>query len=228
MNRASLPGRDFALFCRQFFTSFHTTGALVPSGAGLARSLSEPIRRLAPPKRILEAGPGTGAVTARILALLEPGDELVLSEINPAFAARLKNRLETDETWSRRAGQVDLRTGNVLELLRRGSFDAVVSGLPLNNFEGGFVDDLLTGFLETLRPGGVHTFFEYCGLRSIRMRMGRPADRNRLRAVDDAVKRNLGEAPCQRKTVYVNLPPAWVYQVWESARARGRGDGGDI
>ena len=39
-----------------------TTGAILPSSRGLARAMTRPMRQAKGPRRILEVGPGTGAV----------------------------------------------------------------------------------------------------------------------------------------------------------------------
>ena len=50
-------------FLRQFRTRSHDTGALLPSSPALARALASEFRKAPPPRRVLEVGPGTGAVT---------------------------------------------------------------------------------------------------------------------------------------------------------------------
>ena len=64
---------DYVLFLKEFRRTFHTTGALFPSSPGLARALSRYVQRddeaVHSPRRILEVGPGTGAVTLHSLRL---------------------------------------------------------------------------------------------------------------------------------------------------------------
>ncbi len=55
---------DHRVFWREFRRNFHTTGAVLPSGRALARALTRYVAAgAAGPRRILEVGPGTGAVT---------------------------------------------------------------------------------------------------------------------------------------------------------------------
>src|SRR5213079_848550 len=101
---------DYRVFWRQFREAYHSTGAVLPSGRGLARALARFVREDARSalrsasrlnangsepapgpslegrgkagRRILEVGPGTGAVTAQIIGDMRPGDRLVLVERN--------------------------------------------------------------------------------------------------------------------------------------------------
>src|SRR5689334_9085073 len=88
---------DYRVFWRQFREAYHSTGAVLPSGRGLARALARYVREDVPPcgrraplrvtangessgRRILEVGPGTGAVTVQILGDMRPDDRLVMVE----------------------------------------------------------------------------------------------------------------------------------------------------
>src|SRR5579863_8998897 len=68
------------VFVQQFFRRYHTTGAILPSGRSLARALCRYVRDGQGPRRILEVGPGTGAVTASLVGALKPDDHLTLVE----------------------------------------------------------------------------------------------------------------------------------------------------
>ncbi len=78
--------REHFEFFRQFRTQFQTTGSIVPSSRHLARAMTRQIAAPRGPARILEVGPGTGAVTRRILKLLQKDDRLDLVELNESFA----------------------------------------------------------------------------------------------------------------------------------------------
>src|SRR5262245_49636372 len=73
----SAPGMRYWTECRAFFGQFrrqyHTTGSILPSSRALGRALTKPMRQAAAPRRILEIGPGTGAVTREIVRSLRPG-----------------------------------------------------------------------------------------------------------------------------------------------------------
>src|SRR5215213_79530 len=95
---------DYRVFWRQFRQAYHSTGAVLPSGRGLAVALSRFVRDrekasnaeqngTANGRRILEVGPGTGAVTVQIITDMRPNDRLVLVERNEEFVAHLRQRL---------------------------------------------------------------------------------------------------------------------------------------
>src|SRR5436309_3304214 len=92
--------------CREFFEQFrrhyHTTGSVWPSSRRLALALTRPMRQARGPRRILEVGPGTGAVTAEIVRNLRPGDRFDIVEINPAFVAILERRFIEEPAFARR------------------------------------------------------------------------------------------------------------------------------
>src|SRR5579883_3247222 len=96
---------DCLAFYRQFREQYTTTGSVMPSSRALARALTRPMRRNSGPRRLLEVGPGTGAVTVEIVHLLRPGDQLDIVEINPAFVAHLEHRFASEPDFQRRRSQ---------------------------------------------------------------------------------------------------------------------------
>ena len=79
-------------FLRECRHHFQDTGALLPSSPFLARALVAELRKPRGPARILEVGPGTGAVTAQILRHMQLGDHLDAVELNGHFVALLQRR----------------------------------------------------------------------------------------------------------------------------------------
>ena len=57
--------------------------------------------RRAGPRTILEVGPGTGAITAVLVAVMGPQDRLVLCELNDDFVAYLRQRIESEPEFQR-------------------------------------------------------------------------------------------------------------------------------
>ena len=79
-------------FYRQFRQQYRNTGSILPSSRGLARALASQFRNRSGPARVLEVGPGTGAVTVELLDRLRPGDQLDIVEINEDFVSLLRRR----------------------------------------------------------------------------------------------------------------------------------------
>src|SRR5438132_9361967 len=136
--------------CREFFGQFrqhyHTTGSILPSSRALGRALTRPLRRAQGPKRILEVGPGTGAVTAEIVRALGPGDRLDIVEINARFVAVLEKRFMDEPLFRRRRQQANVIHAPLQEVPGVAVYDFMVSGLPLNNFALDLVKDIFTSY----------------------------------------------------------------------------------
>src|SRR5262245_34325403 len=92
-------------FYRQFRDQYHTTGSILPSSRALARAMTRPMRRRQPPRRILEVGPGTGAITAEIVRHLRPGDQFDIVEINAEFVACLGQRFSEESDFQKKRAQ---------------------------------------------------------------------------------------------------------------------------
>src|SRR5687767_1447656 len=88
-------------FLRQFRTQYYTTGSILPSSQAVGRALTRWVRRAPPPRRILEVGPGTGAVTRVLVQAIRPGDRVDIVEINPAFVEVIRERFREEPAFVR-------------------------------------------------------------------------------------------------------------------------------
>ena len=199
--------RDHLEFFTQFRRQFQTTGAIAPSGKALAATLCKPLRERPGPRRILEIGPGTGAVTNHIVTHLREGDTLDLVEINEAFADGLRRRFAT--RWKDAAALATVHHSD-LDSFDGGPYDVIVSGLPFNNFPTELVTSLLNRSLELLADDGTLSFFEYLYVRPIRCRVGKRPDRLRLTRIDRRLAQRYERHDGTLDRVFINLPPACV------------------
>jgi len=204
---------DYRVFWREFRGNFHATGAVMPSGRLLARALARFVGQSARPQRVLEVGPGTGAVTRAIVAALRPDDRLDLVELNAEFVRALERRFEADQPFCDVAEQSRVLHRPVESLEDEAPYDLIVSGLPLNNFSVPEVENILRVFRRLLRDGGHLSFFEYIAIRSARAMVSRGAERARLRGIGQALARLLEPHEVRREWVWPNVPPAWVHHV---------------
>jgi phospholipid N-methyltransferase len=145
--------QDYRLFFQQFRRNFETTGAIAPSGRWLAMALSRYVREGAKSRRILEVGPGTGAVTGQIVASLSPTDQFDLVELNDAFVARLRERFEQEPGFVAVADRARVIHDRLETLPQCPTYDLIISGLPLNNFQAEDVRQILASFSRLLKPG---------------------------------------------------------------------------
>ncbi len=209
MNRLS----DYQTFLTQFLRNYETTGSVIPSGRALGRALCRYVGDGRVAQKILEAGPGTGAVTGCIIDRMRHEDELWMVELNPMFAAHLRATFNHKPAFRNAADRCHLIEGSVQQLGHEGQFDLVISGLPLNNFSTADVQNILEAYAKLLKPGGILSFFQYILIRPAKMFVSVGPERNRLKGVGEAIEGVLGEREFAREWVWVTVPPAWVHHI---------------
>jgi phosphatidylethanolamine/phosphatidyl-N-methylethanolamine N-methyltransferase len=164
-------------------------------------------------RRVLEVGPGTGAVTARIVRCLGANDTLELVELNESFVRRLEERFRTELAFQKVAPRARIHHCAVEEVQSDGGYDVIISGLPLNNFSPELVRKILTALTGMLAPGGTLSFFEYIAVRHAKSLLSGASERQRLRGVSAALNETLGRGEFRRDWVWPNVLPAWVHHV---------------
>ncbi len=204
---------DQRVFWRQFREHFHTTGSVLPSGRFLGRALARYVGGQPHVCRVLEVGPGTGAVTSHIVRRLGPQDEFDLVELNAQFVDRLRERFASEAAFQRVAPRANVVHRPVEELPQDRPYDLIISGLPLNNFAVADVERILDVLTRLLRPGGTLSFFEYIAIRPARSLVSGPAERARLRGIGEALDKILKPHEIRRDWIWPNIPPAWVHHV---------------
>ena len=207
---------DYRLFLREFRRTYQSTGAILPSGGRLAWALTHFIRNREQedrPRRILEVGPGTGAVTIAIAEAMGSADRLDLVELNDRFVERLQKRLDSDVKLAPIADRTELIHGDLRELPEYIQYDIIVSGLPLNNFSVSLVEDILGTLRRLLAPGGTLSFFEYIAIRRVKAVLSRSGGRRRLRDIGRLLNAMLDTHAVRCDRILPNVPPAWVHHV---------------
>jgi phosphatidylethanolamine/phosphatidyl-N-methylethanolamine N-methyltransferase len=177
-------------FFRTWLSKPVLTGAISPSGKALARAMARPVDA---DSRwpVLELGPGTGPVTAALIAHGVAAERIVALEYNPEFCALLVKRFRGLNVVEGDA--FDLATSLPPGLA--GPYAAVVSSLPLLNSPPEARQALISDALGRVLPGGGLIQFSY-GMRPP------------VAAVD-------GRFTVERiALVLANLPPArvWLYR----------------
>lgn len=203
---------EYRVFWREFRQNFETTGAVLPSSRFLASALARFVPGAQGPRRILEVGPGTGAVTNKIVARMAPTDHFDLVELNEAFVARLRERFQTEPDFQRVAPQSQVLHKSVEEVAGE-PYDLIISGLPLNNFSVDLASRLLQALVRLLKPGGTLSFFQYIAVRKARAMVSRRDERTRLRGVGRVLDSLLAAGEIRRDWVLANVPPAYVHHV---------------
>jgi phosphatidylserine decarboxylase len=195
-------------FFKEFLSNIREVAAVLPTSAAAADALAAELARWSGPKRVLEVGAGTGAITAQIVPHLRAGDELTLCELNTTFMATLEKRFAEEATFRRVQSQTRFFAGSILDLPAEGQFDFIVSTLPFNVFPVTLVEAILAYYQRLLKPGGVLSYIEYIGGRTLHDLIGHdPHHAARL-----AVMQRYQAAYTVRRTVVLgNVPPAWIH-----------------
>ncbi len=217
------PFSDHLLFFSQFRERFKTTGAIAPSSRFLASAMTQSLKKHPGPTRILEIGPGTGAVTKHIVRLVKENDQLDLVELNEKFAERLEHRFETDPHYSRVSAQSKVHVCPLQDFEATEPYDIVISGLPLNNFPADLVRDIFDSYMNLLAPGGVLSYFEYMYVRPIRKIVTRGEERVRIHTLDEIMSSHTNQYRFKKSWVFVNMPPAWVQHLRKDEATGDRG-----
>jgi len=180
---------DEMRFIRSWIEKPLSTGAVMPSGRALARTMARYVDKDARGP-VIELGPGTGPVTE---ALVEHGvhpSRLVLVEFNPKFCQLLSQRFP--EATIVHADAYRLRES--LVALTRHQAAAVVSGLPLMTKPLRMRMRLLREALALLKPNAPFVQFTY--------------------AVVPPIPKLGGVRVEASERIWRNMPPArvWVYR----------------
>jgi len=200
--------KSLLLFWREALRKPGSIGAFGPSSPSVAKAMTMPLKGHTAPSRVLEVGPGTGAVTESILERLTPADSLDLCELNPEFVKLLRERFETAPGQTGRP-TVRVFEGDVLE--KAGSqYDYIISSVPASNLPPEVVQRLLEGLISRLAPGGVLACLHYRG-QDVRARLAIGKERQRLRQVIQVIKTYQRRHGLGKDTVWLSLPPAEVH-----------------
>jgi phosphatidylethanolamine/phosphatidyl-N-methylethanolamine N-methyltransferase len=181
---------DEVRFLRSWLERPLSIGAVAPSGKMLARAMA---RYVDPDSDgpVVELGPGTGPVTAALVAAGVAPSRLVLVEFNPAFCRILRARypgatvVEGDAYSLRR----------LLETLLIQPAAAVVSSLPLVTKPIKQRLRLIGDAIDLMVPGAPFVQFTYSVAAPLPKRLG-------------------GFAVEASERIWMNIPPArvWVYR----------------
>ncbi len=199
---------DCRQFYRQFREQYHTTGSILPSSRALARAMTRPLRRMKAPRRILEVGPGTGAITAAIVRALRPGDQFDIVEINTDFVAHIERRFAQEPDFRRVRQQCRILHMPVQEVPGERCYDFMISGLPLNNFSLALVEDIYKSYERLLKPDGTLTCFEYVWIRQMKMPFVPTSERDRLSKLTRFLEGKIRRYQIGEDIVMLNVPPA--------------------
>jgi phosphatidylethanolamine/phosphatidyl-N-methylethanolamine N-methyltransferase len=187
---------DHWLFLNHFRKSPRTVGAIAPSSQRLARAMLDGLSlELEPGVRVVELGPGTGAVTGEIARRLPDGAVCLAIDVDPVFSARVGARWPQIDSVCDRAERL-VEIARARDLL---PVDHIVSGLPFASLPASTAGEIVEAIVASLRVGGTFTTFQYVHAYSFRSAV----------TVRRTLTREMASSP-SRTRVLGNLPPAVV------------------
>ena len=148
--------REHVLLFSRFLRSPRTVGAVTPSSRAVGEAMVAHVDFTAP-SRIVELGPGTGALTAPIVERLGPHIEFLALDIDPKFCEQIQRRWPSVDCVCASAERLD-RIAAERGLL---PVDHIVSGLPFVSLPLPVTRQILESITAVLRPGGTFTTFQY-------------------------------------------------------------------
>lgn len=184
-----------AAFFKEYIRNRKTIGAVAPSSPALARRIAE-AAGVWEGRRVLELGPGTGALTTAIADSMPHGSTYLGIELNSSFIPQLRDRFPSLQFENGAAQDFDFDA--IMAPDER--FDVIVSGLPWASFPPELQSAILDRVLPRLAPGGRFATFAYWGFHKL------PAGRKFRTLLHD----RLHGAETTR-VVWGNVPPAFVY-----------------
>ncbi len=200
---------ESTLFLGEFFRSPTMVGAIAPSSRRLSSAVAVPVPERGDPV-VVELGPGTGPFTAEIQRRLGGRGRHIALEINPRLADHLRARHPGLEVLVEDAA----RLPSLLADRGLAEADVIVSGLPWAAFSPSKQAVLLRAVVDSLGPHGAFTTFSY-----VHARMLGPAVRFRR-----SLARTFEEVVPGR-TVWRNLPPAFVFHARRPRVSQAQGQG---
>ena len=182
-------------FLKEFLFHPLQTNSVCPSSTYLADAMT-PAEILSPSKCVVELGPGTGAITKKIMSVIPESCIFFALEINPVFVEIMNEKFPAAAVYSDSAV-------NIKEYLKKHQAeycDAVISSLPWTSFDEQLQKQLLGAIHHSLSPDGKIIAYSYLNGFFL------PSSR-RFRKLLNQHFPNV-----KKKMVWKNLPPAVVYE----------------
>ena len=145
-------------FFKAFLQDRQTIGAVAPTTHGAGRAMAR-LAGVHEAKRVVEFGPGTGAITAALLEALPTDGRLWAYEIYEPFLEHLRaNVLDPRLTLLAESAE-GIRALRDAEA--PGGLDAIVCSIPFSLLPPPVTSGILAAAADALRPGGAFVALQY-------------------------------------------------------------------
>lgn len=178
-----------------FIRNIRHVGAVAPSSRFLTSRMVVPLREYvetpgSSPVRVLEVGPGTGAITQYIRPLLRPSDHVDVIELNPKLHEYVSSRY-THES-------MHFHNLNLLDFEIAEPYDFIFSGVPYEALATEVTHLLWRKKLDASRIGTIITYFKYIHWVNFR----------------STFERQVVDSCCEKVSYeFRNLPPARFFRL---------------
>lgn len=190
-----MPNQTFK-FLKSFLRTPSSVGAIAPSSRYLAQEMVAWFD-WDHARGVVEYGPGTGVFTAEIVRNLHPDAKFFAIERDPELVATVRQRLPQVSVFEDSVVNVP----QLCQEMQIDQVDAIVCGLPWASFPEELQRQCIDAMMQVLRPGGQFATFAYW--QGLLLPAGQRF-RRRLSETFSSVH--------QSRTVWRNLPPAFVYR----------------
>ena len=147
--------KETAGFSYEFIRHPKGVGSVIPSSRMLARAMRRTAQSYGhPASLVIEAGAGTGAITRELVAHY-PAERLLINEVNPRLARRLRDRFRGSHI---RRGRVE-----ELDIWAQPQAKTIISSLPFRSLPPEVSETITAVFFAALRanPDNVLIQFTY-------------------------------------------------------------------
>ncbi len=162
---------------------------------------------------MLEVGCGTGAFTKKILKTLNAGDVFHVVELSTDFCDAIEATVLKPFRENNPEIEVLLHNVAIEDANLEGEFNAIICGLPFNNFPVELVQHLFGVMFRLLRPGCELAYFEYLGMRGLKRIFGFPSVRRETKDRTNDIETRYSKQQGSQETVWWNIPSCRVVRL---------------
>lgn len=181
-------------------------GEIVPLSARVAKIITQPIRKEDSPKKMMEVGAGSGALTKKIITKMTENDHLDLIEIEPLLCDVLREKFG-------HLKNVSIQCMDFLNWHPNYQYDYIVSTLPFNSFKHDLVQKLVDHLAELAKPSAYVAFVEFKWLSGFRMLGMNKAEKEEFLKTRSAIEGFYEKHKQYTSNVYLNFPPILIYHL---------------
>ena len=145
-------------FIRAYLHDRQTIGIVAPTTALVGRNMAR-LGRVSEAKRVVEFGPGTGAITTQLLAALPADGRLWAFEIYEPFLDKLRDTIHDPRLTL--LGQSAETVRDLRDFESPEGFDAIICSIPFSLLPPAVTSGILSAAADSLRPGGVFVSLQY-------------------------------------------------------------------